>query len=336
MRAPAKMTSKCFPPGTELRVLTAEEFESLFKRANQGAQRRLSAGAPRLVRARHRARWEGGVLRGETELVIVKSAAEPADYVLDVWSPAVISATRIGGATGRDDELPAHLFAEPVRPGDLRRSITGELMLETLLGARDSGMQSISLDGHPRQSVRLVWELEAPKRVGGRSMHLALPGEATTVLALELPTEWKPSVRVGRRRGPLEGGRADRLQWEVEAESGRIELELVDPRTRGAGGRVGSSGCRGRPRSIYAGRLTALFRPGNWSTEWLLELDPRNPKSLEVELDPGLELIKVVGPAVRGFRIEPSSGGRRVSVMLGGELKRIDGGEIPGACSLAG
>ncbi len=171
-------------------------------------------------------------MRGETELIIVKSAAGPADYVLDVWSPAVISATRSGGATARNDELPAQLFAEPVRPGDLRRSITGKSILETLLGARDSGMQSISLDGDPRQSVRLVWELQTQKRVGGRSMHLALPGEATTVLELELPTQSRPSVRVGRRRGPLEGGRADHLQWEVEAESGRIELELVD-RQRG-------------------------------------------------------------------------------------------------------
>ena len=98
LRVPAKTTSRWFPPGTELRVLTAEAFESLLERANQAEQRRLSAGAPRLVRARHRARWEGGVLRGETDLIIVKSAAGPADYVLDVWSPAVISATRSGSA----------------------------------------------------------------------------------------------------------------------------------------------------------------------------------------------------------------------------------------------
>ena len=61
--------------------------------------------------------------------------------------------------------------------------------------------------------------------------------------------------------------------------------------------------------------------PVNWSTEWLLELDPRNPKALEVELDPGLELLDVVGSAVRGFRIEPRAGRRRVIVTLGGELK---------------
>ena len=207
-------------------------------------------------------------------------------------------------------------------PGDLRRSITGKSILETLLGARDSGMQSISLDGEPRQSVRLVWELQTQKRVGGRSMHLALPGEATTVLALELPTEWRPSVRVGRRRGPLEGGRADRVQWEVEAESGRIELELVDRQRRELAAES-DLWVSGATQVQLRGTVDGSLRPGNWSTEWQLELDPRNPKSLEAELDPGLELIEVVGPAVRGFRIEPSSGGRRVSVTLGGELKRI-------------
>ncbi len=52
-----------------------------------------------------------------------------------------------------------------------------------------------------------------------------------------------------------------------------------------------------------------------------MELDPRNPKPLEVELDPGLELVDVEGDAVRGFRIEPRAGASRVVVTLGGELK---------------
>src|SRR5262249_30170804 len=60
----------------------------------------------------------------------------------------------------------------------------------------------------------------------------------------------------------------------------------------------------------------------NWTTDWLLELDPRNPAALEVELDPGLELINVLGNEVRGYRIVPSLTPERVVVTLGGELKR--------------
>ena len=46
----------------------------------------------------------------------------------------------------------------------------------------------------------------------------------------------------------------------------------------------------------------------NWSTDWLVELDPRNPKPLEVELDPGLELVDVEGG--RCARVFASSPGR--------------------------
>ena len=57
----------------------------------------------------------------------------------------------------------------------------------------------------------------------------------------------------------------------------------------------------------------------NWITEWRLELDPRHPRHLEAELDPGLELIDVQGPSVRGYRIERLGPATRVRVALDGE-----------------
>ena len=54
---PAEQTSKCFPPGTELRVMPADEFESLVVRATAGSSRQNAPEAPRLIRARHHARW---------------------------------------------------------------------------------------------------------------------------------------------------------------------------------------------------------------------------------------------------------------------------------------
>ena len=59
----------------------------------------------------------------------------------------------------------------------------------------------------------------------------------------------------------------------------------------------------------------------NWKTEWRLELDPRNPRPLRIELDPGLELIDVQGPAVRGYRSERSGNATRLVVTLDSGLE---------------
>ena len=73
------------------------------------------------------------------------------------------------------------------------------------------------------------WEVKPQKKVRGRSFKLTLPGEETTILALEVPRDFIPSVRMGRRHGPFAARTAEEDAWEIEAESGRIELELYDP-----------------------------------------------------------------------------------------------------------
>ena len=205
MQVPAGNASRLFPPGTELRVLTAEAFESLVKRASEAIERRLSAEPARLVRARHRARWDGAVLTGETELVIARS--QPGRRTMCWMSGRRRSFPRphVPTAGFPDGELPVQLFAEPAGVTSFDRSSTADSVVDKLFGARDTGKQSILIDRYPRQAVRLVWELQAQKRVGGRSIHLALPAEATTMLALEMPEDWIPSVRVGQAAGPALG-----------------------------------------------------------------------------------------------------------------------------------
>ena len=92
--------------------------------------------------------------------------------------------------------------------------------------------------------------------------------------------------------------------WEIDGESGRFHIELHDPKDNGESDpTVGGMGQRhdgDRPPSDDGARRGVV----NWVTEWRLELDPRHPRHLEAELDPGLELIDVQGPAVRGYRIE--------------------------------
>jgi hypothetical protein len=316
---PSTKVSRYFPPGTELRVMPAGEFESLVKKATAGRSRQKSPEDPRLIRARHQARVVSGVLSGRTELLIASDPGRPVDYVLDPWSPAVLLATRSASPGSEGPELPANPFASPALTFPDSRALLPSPAVNTVLGARDSGETSIWVDRHPLEFVRVDWTLEPQINTRGRRFKLALPGEETTILALEVPSAWIPSVRLGRRRGPLEARTPDQNLWEVEAERGRIELEIYDPFEVGES-RAGPDLWVSGPTQIdLRGSVDRTGGLVNWSTDWLLELDPRNPTPLEVELDPGLELINVEGRGVRGYRILPSHGGRRVVVTSGGE-----------------
>ena len=332
VRLPAEQTSKYFPPGTELRVMPADEFETLVERAAAGSSRQKAREAPRLIRARHQARWSSGVLNGQTELVIESGPSGPADYVLDTWSPAVVRATGRAAADSLEGELPANLFAGPARTQPDALAATPALASNNVLGARDSGKTSIWVDCHPLQAVRLDWMLRPQKTVRGKSFNLALPAEETTILSLEVPKDWIPSIRTGRRCGPLKARSADQNLWEVEAESGRIELQIYDP----DGGGESSAG-----PNLWASGATQvdlrrrLIDPRDWSTgpptgcSRSIRAIPGRSRSSS---SPGLELINVVGPGVRGYRILPSAGADRVVVTFGGELKPVDRGSVPGTC----
>ena len=286
VRVPAKEVSKWFPAGSELRVMPSDEFDSLVRKASEGSSRQRALESARLIRARHRARWDSGVLSGRTELVIDAASRGPADFVLDPWTPAIL-------ATAKNARV---------------------------VGARDSGKPSLWVDQGPNQTIDLEWEQRPRSQARGRSITLGLPGEETTVLALEIPKQWVPSAHRGRRRGPLPASTAGWNLWEIEAESGRIEIHLYDPgeEESQAGRDAWLSGSTQIDLRRAANRTRGLV---NWTTDWWVELDPRNPKRLEAELDPALELIKVEGPSVRGYRIERKGAVTRLEVTLGGALE---------------
>jgi hypothetical protein len=264
-RVPAKDVLRWFPAGTELRVMPAEQFDSLVRRASEASSRRRTAQPPRLIRARHHARWNAGVLSGRTELMI-ESSTGPAEFVLDPWTPAILP------------------MAQSPK----------------VIGARDSGKPSLWIDQAPNQTIIIEWELQPRWHSLGRNLDLMLPGEDTTVLTLEIPKDWVPLLRRGRRRPPQESADATRRVWEIEAESGRIDLQLRNPAP-------GETIIKTNPwlsgsTQIDLRRTTNLSGAFvNWTTDWQVDFDPRNPMALEIELDPGLELIDVQGPAVRGF-----------------------------------
>jgi hypothetical protein len=286
-RVPANEVSKWFPAGTDLRVMAAREFESLVARANEGLVRGRASDPPRLIRASHHGRFSSGVLSGRSELVIEAAKSGPADFILEPWAPAIL-------ATPQTSKV---------------------------VGARDSGEPSLWIDQPPNQTIVLDWELQPQSHVNGRSFALGLPGNETTVLTLDVPKDWMPSSRRGRRRGPLKStAGSDQNRWEIESESGRIDVHLYQP-TQGAAlvesntWVSGSSQIDLRSTADRAGSLV------NWKTQWHVDLDPRNPKLLRIELDPGVELIDVQGAAVRAYHSERSGNATRLAVTVDSGLE---------------
>ena len=64
LRLPGGKVPNWFPEGTPLRMLAPGELDSLLRNATRTAGTADSAVTPRLVRARHQASWDAGVLRG--------------------------------------------------------------------------------------------------------------------------------------------------------------------------------------------------------------------------------------------------------------------------------
>ena len=124
IRVPSDNVLKCFPPGTELRGLSFEQFEALVASAREGYERQADLRPPRLLRVRHFARWEpaAGLLSGSSELVVEPSPSGPGALVLNPWTPAIepgatVAAGRGGG--GRPDGDPGR----GDRAVDRRRSL---------------------------------------------------------------------------------------------------------------------------------------------------------------------------------------------------------------------
>src|SRR4051794_9321449 len=78
LRVPTERVPTWFPPGTEIKGMSAERFESLLRGARAGASRQDEAGrTPRLLHASHTARWEDGALHGLSELIIEPPRSGP-------------------------------------------------------------------------------------------------------------------------------------------------------------------------------------------------------------------------------------------------------------------
>ena len=164
------------------------------------------------------------------------------------------------------------------------------------VGARDSGGAVLRVDASGReQTLQVEWEQQPRPLSRGRGFSLGLPAVETTVLELELPRGWTASSQRGIRRGPVAAEDPSLSLWELAGESGRFEVEVRDASQRGQAG-------AGAAAWVTCTTEVDLGRPAkpagailNWTADCRLEMDPRHAGRLEAELDPGLELIDVVG-----------------------------------------
>ena len=127
---------------------------------------------------------------------------------------------------------------------------------------------------------------------------MALPAIQPASLALDLPAGWVPDGPEGLRQGPLETSAKDRRTWNFDGLGGRFDLRLLD---------AGDQGGRQHGERLWLGGPTRVDLRGalaHWRTDWTVEALPRGPRTLRVELDPGLDLVDVTGPGVEGFRTE--------------------------------
>ncbi len=161
VRVPATQTSKWFPGGTELRVMPAEQFESLVNSATEGSIRERAARPPLLIRARHPTTGPVGVLTGQTELVIAGAFGRTGRLPARPLGARDRFRGRAAAENFRDGELPRNPFTDPAVAPPVTSGLSADPLMARVLGARDSGKSSLWIDRQSRRTREAG--LAAPK-----------------------------------------------------------------------------------------------------------------------------------------------------------------------------
>ncbi len=280
VRVPPEKVADAFPKGEPLRVLPVEEFEALLRSAHEAFAARSRLDGPRLIRARHEARWEDGMLRGRSELLIESPRERSSPLELVPWTPAI-------------DAMPAE-------------SVT--------LRASDDGRAALWLEPGGRKTVTLAWQLRARIGSEGRVFALGLPRLDAVSLILDLPNDLVPEGPPGIRQGPGPGSAPGRQSWRFDGPGGVVDLRL---RSKTSGGEASPIPrvWIGGPTEITIEKALAT-----WRADWTVDPGEGGSRRLRVELDPSLEVIEVTGPGVTGFSVDASGATARLSVRLSDEI----------------
>lgn len=300
---PADSVGSIFPAATELRGLSRDEFDRLEQAARAGLSRSSDARPARLLRASHQATWDQGVLRGRTELRVeippaVFEGGDPGEdhqrgswLPLTPWSPAVLD----------------------TRPGVAEPGIEGA----ELLGAPDGRVGLLLADAaaaEPRasraevastRSVTVRWEVVARAGTAGRVFAVSLPRVPISEWLLDLPGELTPDVAGAIRHGPLPSRSAGWNRWRFDRASGELVVRLRQSRDRAA-----TAGAARLDSTMWIHGPTWVeveASHATWLAEWMVDPGVDGPRTLEVMLDPGLELIDVEGTSVVAFQAQPAA-----------------------------
>ena len=185
IRVPSAKISTWFPPGSDLQILPIDRFDELVKAARD---RPLSPQGARVLKARHTARWNAGLLVGRSELIVESSAdGNHSLVVLEPWSPAL-------NAQGAGAKL-------------FRATPDGKLGFK------------VEPNGPP--SVEPEWTLRSRPGSEGRAFALALPDFEVSTLVLDLPAGLIPENIAGPRIGPEPGPSQGRALWRFESAPGQ-------------------------------------------------------------------------------------------------------------------
>jgi hypothetical protein len=224
VRVPASKVSAWFPAGSNLQVLPPDRFEELVRAVGD---RKPASRGPRLLRARHSARWESGMLVGRSELEVERPGGEaPALLILEPWSPAL---PPMGAGTG-------------------------------IARATEDGRLGIRLGPDGPGSVSIDWQLRARQGSAGKAFSMALPELELSSIALDLPFELVPEGGPGTWIGPEPGSSKGHSTWRLPAAGGRLSLRLRDRSEEGQG--RPASGSKGRPGSTSTPRPPTGGRTG--------------------------------------------------------------------------
>jgi hypothetical protein len=244
VRVPAEQVPAWFPKGAQLRGMARDAFEDLARRAREGAARSRALIGPRLLRARHTARWKNGMLIGESELVVARSTTS-APLTLEPWTPAITA----------------------IEPDS------------ALLGADTEGHLALKLAEGDEGRARVRWELRAREGAEGRVFALGLPRLDLSSLTLDLPEDLVPEGLPGVRRELPHPGPGRRC-WRFDGTGGAMTLRLRAEGAREAAAEP-SRIWVGGPTTIDVDEAAARWRadwevdPGAEGPRWLtLQLDP--------------------------------------------------------------
>ena len=267
LRVPADQVPQWFPDREELTGMKVEAFDRIVENARKAiAERRTDANdTPRLLKSKHVAVWNQGLLEGKSSFVIDAPRLGPRRVLLDPWSCAVDEETPNGARIVADD--------------------AGGMFLLVEIASRNNTSSEIS------------WKQQSRPGSNGRRFSMALPRTPVREFQIELPKSLKPERSSSLIRGPFSSPKADHWIWLYDGTSENLVLNLIDS---GDGEGLDTSFRFWAERSTT---LDLKDAAGTLRSDWTLPEKATRPSTLRFRVSQGVEIVGVSGPRLIDFKL---------------------------------